>query len=181
MFPSITVCNLNQVEASFLSTLNVSGNMVKTQVLIDEFLLGNKNNKTDEEKQIVMEATRNHNLSEHSFSYQSSQRCYNQFISMSFQGKTLSWKNYVNSNDVGPYDGYPTDFGSCCLLVPHRYFEPTNPNLTPIEYYHGLKADSLNGESNGLDIVIDAEQFNYAYHKSNAPGFKISLHQHTDR
>ena len=43
-----------------------------------------------------------------------------------------------------------------------------------------MKADTLNGETNGLDVVIDAEQFNYAYHQSNAAGFKISLHHHLD-
>ena len=154
--------------------------MVKTQALINEFLLGYQL-ETEDQKQIVQEAKQNLDLSLGSFSYQSSQRCYNQFISMSFRGEKLSWKNFSNSDELGPIDGFPTDFGSCCLLVPHIDFKPFNKNLSLIEVYHGLKADSLNGENNGLDIVLDTEQFNYAYHESNSHGFKISLHHHTDR
>ena len=47
--------------------------------------------------------------------------------------------------------------------------------------YHNLVADALNGETNGLDLVLDAEQFNYAYHQANSAGFKIALHHHADK
>ena len=79
---------------------------------------------------------------------------------------------------------YPTDYGSCCFLVPHLDLKPwkdVSANKTTIEIYHGIVADTLNGEINGVDIVLDAEQFNYAYHHSNAAGFKIALHHHLDK
>ena len=44
-----------------------------------------------------------------------------------------------------------------------------------------MKADALNGETNGLDLVLDAEQFNYAYFQANSAGFKIALHHHADK
>ena len=47
--------------------------------------------------------------------------------------------------------------------------------------YHNLKADVLNGEKNGLEIILNAEQFSYAYHDTRAAGFKISLHHHQDK
>ena len=66
--------------------------------------------------------------------------------------------------------------------MPHLDFEPLNSSQTLEEIYHGIKADSLNGESNGLDLVLNAEQFNYgAYHQANAAGFKIALHHHLDK
>ena len=37
-----------------------------------------------------------------------------------------------------------------------------------------------NGESNGLDIILNAEDFNYAYHKYGA-GFKLALHDHRQK
>ena len=73
-----------------------------------------------------------------------------------------------------------TDFGICCMLVPHLDLSYYNKILLYGEILHSLEADSLHGESNGLDVVLDAEQFNYAYLQSNAPGFKLALHHHSD-
>ena len=65
---------------------------------------------------------------------------------------------------------YPTDFGSCCLLVPHIDLKDVKEleNKTLIETYYDLEADTLNGETNGIDIVLDAEQFNYAFAADSA-------------
>ena len=61
--------------------------------------------------------------------------------------------------------------------VPHLTLELKEnlKKMSPSEMYHDLVADTLNGASNGVDILIDAEQFNYAFHQSNAGGFKIVL------
>ena len=100
------------------------------------------------------------------------------FINANFQKKTYTWKD---SNKVTGPLYYPTDFGVCCSFVPHLYFEPFNRNISLENLYHNLKANALHGEQNGLDIVLDAEQFNYAYHQSNAAGFKLSLNHHSDK
>ena len=63
--------------------------------------------------------------------------------------------------------------------------KPINWTLGDIKIFHDLKATAKNGESNGLDIILDAEQFNYAfYHEntdSNGGGFKLTLHDHRDK
>ena len=45
--------------------------------------------------------------------------------------------------------------------------------------FHNLKADARNGEAFGLDIVINAEQFNYGTREAKSGGklfdFKIIL------
>ena len=116
-----------------------------------------------------------------SFPDWSMQACRNLFISIRFRGMELTWSQLPPEETFGP-DTYPTDFGLCCCLAPHLHLRPYSEieNMTVYEKWHGLKADTLNGETNGLDVVIDAEQFNYAYHQSNAAGFKISLHHHLD-
>ena len=53
VFPSITVCNLNQMEASFFRYLNASGNATLTNLLINEFLNGRPENLTENEKIII--------------------------------------------------------------------------------------------------------------------------------
>ena len=86
----------------------------------------------------------------------------------------------MDDGELGPFL-YPTDFGACCLFTPHLNMEPTDWNLTFAEMYHDLVANALNGETNGLDLVLDSEQFNYAYYQANSAGFKIALHHHADK
>ena len=169
---------MNQVEASYLKQLGVYGNVTKTHLLINEYMKGRDENLTVEEESIVTEV--NDRINGASFVEQSHQKCQNLFMSISFRGSRITW-NEIDGNTLGP-EYYPTDFGSCCLLVPHIDLKPYEiENSSLEEIYHGLKADALNGESNGVDIVLDAEQFNYAYHHSNAGGFKISMHNHLDK
>ena len=99
---------------------------------------------------------------------------------MTFRGNVVTWRWFSIEENLERYY-YPTDFGQCCMLVPHLDLEAINFNLTSEELYFNLVADSINGDTNGLDILLDAEQFNYAYYQSNAPGFKISLHHHSDK
>ena len=49
--------------------------------------------------------------------------------------------------------------------------------------FHQKLQDSKtkNGESNGLDLLLHAEQFNYAFYKTHGAGFKLALHDHRDK
>ena len=67
------------------------------------------------------------------------------------------------SNHLGPRH-HLTDFGSCCTLIPQLHLKPINYNLSVKELYHGLKTEALNGEANGLNFVLNTEQFNYMYY-----------------
>ena len=161
---------MNQVEASYLKQLGVYGNVTKTHLLINEYMKGRDENLTVEEESIVTEV--NDRINGASFVEQSHQKCQNLFMSVSFRGSRIVW----NEDHEDALFYYPTDFGSCCLLIPH-HLKPYDKDSP----YHGLRADALNGEANGVDIVLDADQFNYAYHYSNAGGFKISMHNHLDK
>ena len=184
VFPSLTICNLNQVEASFLKDNNVYGNMERTNILHDEFIRGRNGFLSQADETFVNEIKETLGIGlGWSFLERSMQLCTNMFISITFRGKNLTW------NQVPPKEGYigpmtyPTDFGTCCYLVPHLDLRPSSDfeNMTIKELYHDLKADTLNGETNGVDVIIDAEQFNYAYHHSNSAGFKIAMHHHLDK
>ena len=185
MFPSITICNLNQLEASFMKDFSAFGNTSLTNLMINEFIKGHQRNLTEVEEKTINEIKARLDLDWHeSFLSRSSQACNNLYSSISFRGMNLSWKSINgfwaldSDSGSGPYH-FSTDFGSCCYFAPHLNMEPTNKSVE--EEYHGLIADALNGEINGLDIVLDAEQFNYAFYDSNAAGFKISIHHHLDK
>ena len=154
-----------------MKQLGAYGNVTKTSLLINEFMKGRKDNLGSEEELIINEVKDYINLTNGgSFVQQSRQFCNNLLMSVSFRGSKIVW------NGEHEYIYYPTDFGSCCLLIPH-HLKPYDKDSP----YHGLRADALNGEANGVDIILDAEQFNYAYHYSNAGGFKISMHNHLDK
>ena len=104
----MTICNLNQIEASFLKDLCVYGNKEQTDALIKEFKLGYKGTASPLHRQTVAKID---NISSengwYSFSYESSQKCKDVFISLSFRGKSLTWKDLGEMSEVGPWD-YPT-------------------------------------------------------------------------
>ena len=114
------------------------------------------------------------------------QKCRNLFVSMNFREKILTWRNFPNDErthaNIGP-SFYPTDFGACCLFVPHVDFEGLDEtkNLTNSEQWSALNADSLNGEINGLMLLLDTEQFNYAKPNKVPGGLKLALHHHSDK
>ena len=167
---------MNQLEASELKKLNIYEDMENRRLLLNEFVFGLKGNLSQEHENIMIQF-RQYYEQFGSFSKTTSQKCNDLFINANFQNKTYTWKD---SNKVTGPLYYPTDFGVCCSFVPHLYFEPFNRNISLENLYHNLKANALHGEQNGLDIVLDAEQFNYAYHQSNAAGFKLSLNHHSD-
>ena len=59
MFPSLTVCNLNQVEMSFLKENGVYGNITKTNLLLKEFIKGNQGNLSYDDQIFVNETIEN--------------------------------------------------------------------------------------------------------------------------
>ena len=156
-------------------------------LLFDEFINGHKRNLNKEEKKLFNDVLTNisgYLEGNPDFLQKSSQLCNNLFISISFREKNLTSNRIPN----GPYvelvplgaSHFSTDFGSCCSFTPHLHLKPFDTRSLE-EVYHGLKADALNGDTNGLDVLLDAEQFNYAYYTTYSAGFKISLHNHLDK
>ena len=179
MFPSVTICNLNKIEESFLRNINVSvtENLNEAKVFVHEYIDGYSGNRSEDHAKAVAEFETFH-LLKGSFLQQSSQSCQNLFMSFHYQGKSYTWqdnKNYTDQNLM-----YPTDFGLCCVFVPHLFFEPL-PTQNYKELLFGLEAMAKNGAKNGLNIVLNAEEFNYAGLFSNSEGFKIALHNHLDK
>ena len=170
------------MEASFLKENNAYGNIERINILHNEFIQGRDGNLSQADELFVNEIKEALGI-DNSFLFRSMQLCTNMFISITFRGMNLTWNQLPPEEGIIGPTYYPTDFGSCCYLVPHLDLRPDSEfeNMTFKELYHDLKADTLNGETNGVDIVIDAEQFNYAYHHSNSAGFKIAMHHHLDK
>ena len=90
IFPSITVCNLNQVEASFIKEPidfeNVSlSRMTKTDLLMKEFMFGHQDNLTQEEEKYLETVKNWRNFKAFTFLEWTRQYCNHAFISSSFR------------------------------------------------------------------------------------------------
>ena len=112
-------------------------------------------------------------LDKWSFDVWTSQKCKYLFVNSYFQGRHhFTWRNISKfSEDFEGYGQGPslflTDYGACCTLIPHLDFETKDKNKSLSSIYHELKADSKSGDNFGLDIVLNAEDFNYGAFSSN--------------
>ena len=163
--------------------MNISENMKMSEALVTEYIIGHKgSHKSQEHKKVANDFKK---FSKNGlFSSYSTQKCENMFMNIHFRGKFLEWKDHKNVDDTifGNFE-HKTDFGICCYFVPHLYFQESidNKNASIGDRYHRLKADALSGKKHGLDILLNAEQFNYADPQSNSVGFQIALHNHRDK
>ena len=78
--------------------------------------------------------------------------------------------------------GYATSFGICNFITPYfRHMPPETDQMT-LKY---LKKGALNGENNGLSVLLDAETFDYGngfatFGERGGVGFKASVVHHLD-
>ena len=188
MFPSVTVCNQNQVEASFLKEMNIYGNATKIRHLFNDFINGHQRNLSTEEKKLsenlkdIFLNISGKGSPNPSFFSKSSQGCDDLFTSIRFRNMNLTSNRLPEQRllwiPIGPQI-FGTDFGVCCIFIPHLQMKPLDSSFSIEKQYHGLKANALNGDT--MEILLDAEQFNYGYYQTDSAGFKISLHNHLDK
>ena len=122
------------------------------------------------------------------FATYASQECNDMFISIKFKNKNLYWTE-LNCNEKGPWI-IGTDQGSCCYFSPHLNMGQMDPPVNADKLSIKMKevedeGKAEHGELNGLDIILDTEQFDYGFHHesidSNGAGFRITLHHHMDK
>ena len=78
--------------------------------------------------------------------------------------------------------GYGTSYGLCNFITPYFRHMPTNSNQIILNY---LAKGALNGENNGLSILVDAETFDYGngfadIGQRSGVGFKVAVLHHLD-
>ena len=96
-FPSITLCNLNLVEASFFKTHNIPEVGTSWQNIVNEFIIGYaKNLGEDSEHEQIVKYFQNLTAGGH-FLESSSQVCKDMIISMKFQEEKISFREFYNN------------------------------------------------------------------------------------
>ena len=83
-----------------------------------------------------------------------------------------------------------TDYGACCLITPYLDFELSNDSKTISDGgysytgadYHAIpKGLTRNGIQNGLKIILDVENYDYAYFPRGAKGFRAVVGDSRDK
>ena len=172
-----------------MKELGIDEDVQFTNILLEEFLVGRKSNLSQVDATNIKKIEELLKIRDPKFPISktflefSRQKCRDLFIHISYKDKTLAWSDLIPDNEyeLGPYL-YNTDYGMCCFLAPHvnmKRFSKWSKSWA--ELYHHINAEAHNGDYNGLHILLDTEQFNYAYHDADGPGFKISLHDHRDK
>ena len=65
---------------------------------------------------------------------------------------------------------YGTDHGSCCFFSPHVNMDTLRTDISYGQIFHQAESKAKHGAANGLDIIFDAEIFNYAYYRAEGAG-----------
>ena len=111
VFPSINVCNRNQIEASKIKDLGVYEDKELTHLLMDEFVTGSKKNISPAARELVEEVNDIIiNSSKDDFADYASQSCQDLMIKIKFRGESLTWNNFDSDDSVGPWRAR-TDYG----------------------------------------------------------------------
>ena len=95
-----------------------------------------------------------------------------------------------SATDFLPFFG--TDFGFCSLVKPQLNFNDKylhlpfsqklyGPKKQEISYSRLIKSGVKVGKANGLRLLLDAETFDYTFHKSASEGFKMAVQHHLDQ
>ena len=71
-----------------------------------------------------------------------------------------------------------TDFGHCCQIVPQIALNTTEELAGLKDGDDGVRAGSQTGETNGLAVLLDVENYNIGYYKIATQGLKIAVHDH---
>ena len=83
-FPTITICNLNKIEASFLKELNIYGDQDAVENLMKEFIDGRNGNKSQQEEAEIKQVN-DFIGTDYSFLQFSRQKCRDLLIQISYQ------------------------------------------------------------------------------------------------
>ncbi len=56
--------------------------------------------------------------------------------------------------------------------------EDEEASLSRELFHTAIPVGSKIGEENGLEVILDIENFNFAYHKVSSQGLKVAVHDH---
>jgi len=195
-FPSVVVCNINQVRKSFFEELGIYDNETFIrQIYYDYIEGGSKSSKNplhsheqDNQKIAVHEKIMNEYLAKNnksseadqSINWITHQKCKDMFILSKWNGSTIN--HFEIERDFG------TDYGICCWYTPQlnyseiHHHQIINKLHEPAwgHWFTNIKKGAKTGKDNGYTMLFDIESFDYSYYDEGSEGLKVALVHHLD-
>jgi len=195
LFPSVVVCNINQIRKSLFNELGFYDNETLVRIMYEDFIKGTKDNSEnstylgsefeDDEHHSVKrkefyQVLRNYLISKNisvnkSIIWLSHQNCDDMFIYSKWNSST-TYTHGENKRDFG------TDYGICCWYTPQLNFSaiPWGED-TDWNYWFGtVKKGAKTGKENGFSVLFDIESFDYGYYDEGSEGLKVAIVHHLD-
>lgn len=195
LFPSVVVCNINQIRKSLFNELGFYENETLVRIMYEDFIKGTKDNsdnstyqgsdfeddehhatKRKEFYQVLRNYLLNKNISvSKSIIWLSHQSCDDMFIYSKWNSST-TYEHGQNKRDFG------TDYGICCWYTPQLNFSaiPYGED-TDWNYWFGtVTKGAKTGKDNGFSVLFDIESFDYGYYDEGSEGLKVAIVHHLD-
>ena len=169
-FPSVTICNLNQVEASFLKRMDLDNNEENLKIIDLEFMTGRHDPLTpDQNSQLAIikdKMTKVYNWSNNTpFLDIAAQDCDSMLLMVQYRKEKakLMYKSYISRNDMG----------ACCAVYPYLDFESglKHQNYSGNDFLQIPNGKAKNTVRNGLWLWLDVEKYEYIDHRYGTTGF----------
>ena len=184
-FPSIVICNVNQLKNSFLQSLNREGLNQFGKIFTDNYLTGISEEELTPEVMSHIEVIKEKVKDK----YQWNESMPLQEIATQHCSDLIVLSEYQSNNRKIFHDAFKNknDLGSCCLIEPYLDFKSKTPNnWTQTEnsgyIWHTIqKGHALSGVANGLRLIIDIESYDYGSSDTSAVGIKMGAFYHLSK
>lgn len=197
LFPSVVVCNINQIRKSLFNELGFYENETLVRIMYEDFIKGTKDNsenstytgdaddfEEDEhhatKRKEFYQVLRNYLLSKNisvskSIIWLSHQECDDMFVYSKWNGST-TYTHGENKRDFG------TDYGICCWYTPQLNFSaiPFGPDTDWNHWFGTVTKGAKTGKDNGFSVLFDIESFDYGYYDEGSEGLKVAIVHHLD-
>jgi hypothetical protein len=94
----------------------------------------------------------------------------------------FTYSEWNSIKELTFYNAYQviTDYGACCMMIPHLDFVnqetiPIDPSLYTGDHFHSIPYGAKNSLRRGMKLMIDVESYDYAYHSRGSRGIKVAL------
>ncbi|TRY74967.1 hypothetical protein TCAL_04960, partial [Tigriopus californicus] len=158
-FPSVVVCNINQVRDSYFEEL-----LANQKAMVQQSQAHNENLTLVED----VDVSGTHQL------------CKDMFIYSKWNGSTTF--SFESERDFG------TDYGICCWYTPQFNFTEIvrvsheqgleEPNWG--HWFTNIEKGAKTGKDNGYTMLLDIESFDYKFFNEGSEGLKVALVHHLD-
>jgi len=210
-YPSVTVCNMNQIRDSWWKNVGIPIKTdARRKKFVSYFFTGSKKEFSEAEKEELEGILNSPEFQNEFCNYLIHTRIYEVFeasflASTPFDGTKcnigLKVEDFINQmsvlytrghfilgaefNKISNFELFPdvgTETGFCKTIKPIVDFNPKLKDTAARDRYKiELGSEVLSGESNGLNVLLDVETFDYGYVPAKGSGVFMVVNHHGDK